>query len=129
MSPFRFEVERLESAGAFLCKVSGAIDAQTVREMEQQANRLIHGQNERLIFDFSDLNYINSQGLGVLLSLQRILTGEGAPNAGGVVVVSVAERVNKIFEMVGISSAIPTYPSLQAALKQDPLFQGREGDA
>jgi anti-sigma B factor antagonist len=107
--------------GACVCKVSGALDISTSGELEQLAGQRIKTGREVLIFDLSELDYINSQGLSALLSLHRTLDRSG----GGLVLVAASERVRKILEVTGLDLAIAHYSDMNEALAKDPLLASK----
>jgi anti-anti-sigma factor len=117
-SQFTFEVQRADRPDTFVCKVSGSVDISTSSELEQIGIKLIQNCSERLVFDFSELTYINSQGLGALLSLHKALDKK----AGGVLVIGMNDRVKRVFDITGMDTAITSYPTLADALAKDPLF-------
>lgn len=121
MSNFKFNIREGESGGYLICEIAGMLDIATSMELEIISQQMIKQGNERLIIDFSQLDYINSQGLGALLSLQKKLD----PGGGGMVIVSVPERCQKIFDITGLNKAIPMYKDIAEALRQDPLFKAR----
>jgi anti-anti-sigma factor len=121
MSNFKFNVRAGEVSGCLICEVIGTLDITTAMEFEITTHKTIKQGNERLIFDFSQLDYINSQGLGALLSLHKVLDSGG----GGLVIVSVAERCQRIFDITGLDKAISVYKDIAEALRKDPLFKVR----
>ncbi len=121
MDTFGIKVETLTRPGTYLVKPRGSIDMKTAPELEQACERLLTSGEERLLFDFAEVEYINSQGLGVLLQLQKSLSVKG----GGVMVAGLSDRVKKVFETTGIHKVMNLYDRPKDALMQDQLF--REG--
>jgi anti-anti-sigma factor len=121
MQTFGVQIENLPRAGSYLVKAQGSIDMKTAPELELACERLLVRGEERLLFDFTNVEYINSQGLGVLLALQKSLSAKG----GGVTVAGLSERVRKVFETTGIHKVMNLYDRPKDALAQDQLF--REG--
>lgn len=54
--------------------VSGRLDSNTVHELETELKPNLVGMNE-LIFDFSNLEYISSAGIRVLLGCYKLVSG------------------------------------------------------
>lgn len=54
-----------------------------------------------LIFDFTDLQYISSAGLRVLLSAAKIMEKQGK-----MVITHVCDIVNEVFEVTGFSDIL-----------------------
>ncbi len=77
---------------------------------------LIHSNidagNKKLIFNMSDMKYLDSIGLGALLSaVTKIRTAGGAT-----VLCSVPEQMTKLLKMTKLESAFNQQPSEEAAL-------------
>jgi len=121
MQAFGIQIETLPGTGNSLVKAQGSIDMKTAPELEQACERLMARGEMRFLFDFTQVEYINSQGLGVLLYLQKALTAKG----GGVTVAGLSDRVRKVFETTGIHKVLNLYDRPTDALTQDQLF--REG--
>lgn len=76
--------------------LKGRLDTNTAPSLEKQLKELITGEVKELIFDFSDLAYIASAGLRVLLSTQKIMSKQGK-----FVIKNVSEAVMEVFELTG----------------------------
>ncbi len=118
MNPFAIAVQRLPRPDSYMIKVAGSVDMKTAIELEQACNRLITTGEERLLFDLSTLEYINSQGLAVLLELQKQLSSKH----GGVVVGGSTDRVKKVLMATGIYKVVTLYDNPAEALSRDELF-------
>ena len=55
-------------------------------------------QINELVFDFTDLEYISSAGLRVILKAQKIMNGKG-----GMKVINVNESIMDVFEITGFA--------------------------
>ena len=87
-----------ESNGSALTiKVEGRLDTITAPKLEAELKSSISGVTT-LTFDFSNLEYISSAGLRVLLSAKKIMKKQG-----GMVVRNVNSTVMEIFEVTGFS--------------------------
>ncbi len=80
--------------------VEGRIDTVTAPEFENEVKSAIDGIDE-LVLDFTELNYISSAGLRVLLSLQKVMNKQGS-----MTVKNVNETVSDIFEVTGFSDIL-----------------------
>lgn len=87
-----------ESNGSALTiKVEGRLDTITAPKLEAELKSSISGVTT-LTFDFSNLEYISSAGLRVLLSAQKVMKRQGS-----MVVRNVNSTVMEIFEVTGFS--------------------------
>lgn len=76
-------------------KVTDRLDTNTAPQLEQALNGQLEGV-EQLALDFSELNYISSAGLRVLLALQKAMAKQGAMALRGV-----NEAVMEVFDITG----------------------------
>ena len=80
--------------------LSGRLDTSTAPDLEKEVKENIEGV-EKLDFDFSDLAYISSAGLRVLLSAQKIMNKQGE-----MVVKNCSDEIKEIFEVTGFSDIL-----------------------
>ncbi len=80
--------------------VEGRLDTVTSPELEAFVSENLEGVTE-LTFDFTNLEYISSAGLRVLLSSQKKMNTKGKMKVTGV-----NETVNEIFEVTGFSDIL-----------------------
>ena len=81
--------------------VEGRIDTITSQDLEKEINSEI-GNFESLVMDFTDLEYISSAGLRVLISTQKKLKADDIP----VIIKNVNDTVNEIFRMSGFDKIL-----------------------
>ena len=70
-------------------------------------------EKKSMIFDFSDLKFINSEGIGFLMELHTHLKKE----AKHFVIVGSDDHILDIFETIGIKEVIPLHKNLKAYLQ------------
>ena len=75
--------------------IKGRLDTTTAPQLENELRTIIEGIKE-LVFDFTDLEYISSAGLRVLLSTQKTMNRQGT-----MVVRSVNADVMEVLEVTG----------------------------
>ena len=75
--------------------IAGRLDTTTAPELEAEFKKSIPGV-EKLILDFTALEYLSSAGLRVLLAAQKAMNKQG-----GMVIKNVNETINEIFEVTG----------------------------
>lgn len=81
--------------------VKGRIDTITSKDLDKEINDEI-GNFESLILDFTDLEYISSAGLRVLIATQKKLKPENIP----FVIKNVDDSVKEIFRMSGFDKIL-----------------------
>ena len=75
--------------------ITGRLDTTTAPQLEAEFKQNIDGI-EKLILDFSALEYLSSAGLRVLLSAQKVMNKQGE-----MIIKNVNETINEIFEVTG----------------------------
>ena len=75
--------------------ITGRLDTATAPQLEAELNQSLTGI-EKLVLDFSALEYISSAGLRVLLQTQKTMNKQGEMN-----IRNVNETINDIFEVTG----------------------------
>ena len=80
--------------------LDGRLDTITAPQLEEEVKASIDGITE-LVFDFSNLAYVSSAGLRVLLSAQKTMNKQGT-----MVVRNATEEVKEIFEVTGFSDIL-----------------------
>ncbi|HCK87463.1 MAG TPA: anti-sigma factor antagonist [Erysipelotrichaceae bacterium] len=89
------EIVKNRSGNALTVKVSGRIDSVTSAELEDSLQGELDDVTD-LTFDFSELEYISSAGLRILLFSQRRMNKQGKMKVTGI-----NDTVREIFEVTG----------------------------
>ena len=90
-------IDKKFSGGKLTLKVAGRLDTNTSPELDEQLK--LDGVTE-VVFDFSELEYISSAGLRVLMAEHKAMMAVG----GEVIIASANEMVKSILDMTGLSS-------------------------
>lgn len=107
-------LKTIEHPGAAIIHVQGRIDSETVPELEHQVLGMLTGDRRYLVLDFSELDYINSAGLRVLVMGYQRLT----PLGGGVVVCGVKDYIAEVFDVSGYNRIFRMSPDLDQAIRE-----------
>jgi serine/threonine-protein kinase RsbW len=106
-----FPVRALEDHAAVITP-SGRLDSNSSPRLEKSLSTQLQQGTTWLLVDMTDVEYIASSGLKVLVAAWR-----RARDAGGdVVLAGMQPRIIEIFEMVGFDMLFQIYPDLHAAL-------------
>ena len=84
-----------------ILSIEGRIDTITSQELEKEIDDEL-GNFDSLIMDFTDLEYISSAGLRVLIATQKKLKPENIP----FVIKNVNDAVGEIFRMSGFDKLL-----------------------
>ena len=93
-------VTKTKNDNVLTVAVNGRLDTTTTPELEAQLRSVIDGVT-LLTFDLTDLEYISSAGLRVLMWAQRIMNSQGEMK-----VCNVNETVEEIFDITGFSEIL-----------------------
>lgn len=89
------QIDQTKEGSTLTMKVSGRLDTMTAPELENEITGHLDGITD-FIMDFSDLEYISSAGLRVLLITTKMMKGKGR-----FVICNINETVREIFEVTG----------------------------
>ncbi len=92
----------------------GRLDANTSGELEAVVIPLIDGGEKKIILDFSDLEYISSAGLRLLLLAAKKLRN----NKGEIILCSMKDFIKEIFEISGFTPIFTIMDNKEAALEK-----------
>ncbi|MBQ3466111.1 MAG: STAS domain-containing protein [Firmicutes bacterium] len=81
-------------------KLAGRLDTTTSPELEEELKASLDGI-EDLRMDFSELEYISSAGLRILLAAQKTMNKQGTMSITGV-----NDTIMEIFEITGFSDIL-----------------------
>ena len=91
--------------------LKGRLDLNSSAELKEQIKDHLNNNFINLILDLSDVDFINSSGLGTLVSILknvRIVNGK-------MVLCNLAQYVQEIFEITQLSHIFDIYPTEQEA--------------
>ena len=94
--------------------IKGRLDAGTTPEAEKAIRKIIEEGNARLLFNLSDLEYLSSVGLRVILWV----TKEIAAKKGKLVLCALNQYVMEIFEVSGFDRLIPIEETVESGIKK-----------
>ena len=106
-----FPVRRLGD-GAAVVSPTGRLDSNSSPDLERLLNMLLEEGQHWLFIDMSDVTYIASSGLKILVSAWRRAQDQN----GDVLLSGLQPRITEIFEMVGFDMLFRIFPTLEAAL-------------
>ncbi|MBD3167561.1 anti-sigma factor antagonist [bacterium] len=105
------QIQGVKENDIFFFSIMGRLDTQTYTDAEKQMMAWIEAGNTKMIGDLSDLEFISSAGLRVLLYAAKTLNQQG----GKMVLFGVNDQVNEVFEVTGISNVIDITTSKDGA--------------
>ena len=107
-----FAVDVSQRDGRTVVTATGELDVHTAPELKTHLDALSQGSDPALVVDLADVGFIDSTGLGVLVT-----TLKHVREAGGTLDVVVSSpRVLRVFALTGLDVVIPLHGTLDEAL-------------
>lgn len=101
-----------ERDGRFVLRVGGEIDVATAPRLREQLIAMVNEQRYQLIVDLSDVDFIDSTGLGVLIgALKRVRSHDG-----DLQLICGDPRIVKVFEITGLDQIFVMHETVEAAV-------------
>ena len=98
--------------------MSGEIDISVTDSLRDNVEKALRESGLlNLVFDFSEVSFIDSAGLGVVLGRYKRLSAAG----GSVYLAGAGLQVGKVLELSGLLTLMENYPSVDAVLEQNHL--------
>lgn len=88
-------IEKIINGETATFAVSGRLDTQTAPELENELDAAFPGLKE-LTFDMSNLEYVSSAGLRVILKAQKVMNTQGSMKLTGV-----NDSIMEVFDITG----------------------------
>jgi len=109
MSEFKIEVIPCERRGSVVLKPIGSIDSASVEQLESQISSFLQVDKNTLIIDFSQVDFISSSGIGILLGTVTALREKG----GDLIFMSVPKHIQNVFDIINMGDYFVTINSLE----------------
>jgi anti-anti-sigma factor len=90
-----------------ILRPQGRLDSGTGSAFEKELLAHIDGGAQKLLLDFSKLQYISSAGLRIVLLAAKRMKASG----GRIALCSLNRQINEVFEISGFSSILDIFPS------------------
>ena len=102
------------SARNLIVSVTGELDQHNASYLREQTDlKITHSNIKNLVFDFTNLDFMDSSGIGVIIGRYKLMRTMG----GKVQFVVKKQSVKKILELSGIRKIVGIYENLSDAVK------------
>lgn len=109
------EIQLMGEKKAVLVKIFGELDHHKAARVRESTDSALCSSNAvNVIFDFSELDFMDSSGIGVIMGRYKKTRTLG----GCVVVFGANASVLRIMEMAGMDKIVKPQPSLEKALRR-----------
>jgi anti-sigma B factor antagonist len=116
-------IEQGSEAGHYVIAARGEIDLFTAPELKQVITEVIENGERRVAIDLSEVSFLDSTALGVLIGAVKRLRSRG----GALAVINTDSSIAKTFEITGLDQIFTIVSSRAEAL--EALDDAIEGDA
>jgi anti-anti-sigma factor len=108
------KITKVEKEGVICLRIDGRLDGKTASEAENSVKGVLKEGRRQLLFDLSQMEYISSAGLRVILMAVKELRSK----KGKVVLCGLTPYVKEVFDVSNFSSIIPITDSVETGLLQ-----------
>jgi anti-anti-sigma factor len=106
------EIKEEKRGDVKIVGLRGRLDAETSPSIEKRLMSLVDQGERRVVFDFSELTYISSAGLRLLIEVARNLQRTN----GKLALAALSDHVHKVIEIAGFTSVLSIYPTCDEAV-------------
>ena len=93
-------INKISDGEKLTVAITGRLDTNSTPKLEAELRQSVDGVTE-LVFDFSEVEYISSAGLRVLLAAQKVMNRKGSMK-----LVGVSDEIQEVFEITGFSDIL-----------------------
>ena len=108
------EIQNRVENDVLIIAIDGRMDASNAALAEEEITKVLEGEQNRLLFDLSELEYLSSGGLRVILGAAK----EIRRRDGKVALAALKEYVYEIFEVSGFTAMIPIKDTVEEGLRE-----------
>ena len=97
-----------------IAKMSGELDHHSTEEVREKLERcIINKSAKNLIFDFTNLTFMDSSGIGMIIGRFKLISAMG----GKVKIVYKSRQIDKLISMSGLKKIIKVYDDIEQAIE------------
>ena len=105
------QIAEAKKNGVMVVSVDGRVDASNAPTLEQKLLGLIAAGEQHLVIDCTQLEYVSSAGLRVLLVAAKRLSSDGKLGLAGL-----NNQIRDVFDIAGFSSIFQIYRTQEEAI-------------
>ncbi|TGL62498.1 STAS domain-containing protein [Leptospira jelokensis] len=114
MQDLPYEIEQKRINGTVIVQIKGRMESGPLDRITQTIlDEMVGADRKHLILDFSELRYISSLGIRMILDVKMNLQKRNKEMA----LVGVTSSILQVFHLLGLSNAFQFYPDREEALK------------
>lgn len=105
-----FSYEKRIEKSLLILAFKGDMDKLALTEFKLEINKVINEfKGKKVVFDFTELNYINSEAIGYLMQVNGFLLSVDKQ----LILVGVKKNIKDILDAIGIYEIIPVFNNLK----------------
>jgi stage II sporulation protein AA (anti-sigma F factor antagonist) len=108
--------------GYYIVTLNGRLDGTTCAECEAGINSILIPETDKITFDMSNLDYISSMGLRIVIKTRKFIEGHG----GSVYTINMQPQIKKVFEIANLLQGMTLFASVKEA---DAYFDAMQKQA
>ena len=112
------EIQTVNQDGVVILNLKGRVDATNSGQLHDMVMEEINDGCNKMIINFSEVYYISSAGLRVLIVAKKSF----AKNSGSFAVCSLNENIIKIFEINGLANLIIIHDDVETGVRRQSLM-------
>jgi len=116
VQPTNFSVTIRQAGPISLLDVSGRLTSFETGALRESISRLLKQDRKNIVLNLSELQYLDSSGIGELARVYVSVVKEG----GQMKVVGLSPKVEEILKITQLYQVFPEFPSQEAALQSFP---------
>lgn len=99
--------------GAIILSIRGEVDLANAASLRTELTSAFGTGTRLIVVDLTDLRYIDSSGINVLLDTHRAFAKDGS----AIVLVVGSSMIQRTLKIVGLEELIPMYPTVETAVE------------
>ena len=108
-----------KTPGCHVVKFIGRLDGTTCTDCEEKINSLLIPATKDILFDMTNLDFISSMGLRIVIRTRQFIEGNG----GSVHMIKMQPQIEKVFKIANMLNGIMLFASIKEA---DDYFETME---
>jgi anti-sigma B factor antagonist len=97
--------------GYYVVTFNGRLDGTTSADCEAKITSILIPETKTIVFDMSNLDYISSMGLRIVIKTRKFIEGNG----GGVHMINMQPQIEKVFEIAKLLRGMTLFASIKEA--------------
>jgi anti-sigma B factor antagonist len=106
------EIQIIDHKRVSVVSITGRVDGSTAGEFETTLNELTEAGKNNLILDMSEVDFVSSAGLRILVNTRKAVQASG----GDIVLASPSDQVIETLDIAGLDVLFQQYPDRETAV-------------